>query len=208
MKKIIILVMAVVATMSLSAQQYALHYGAVDGPVVAAGDTVEYTTTDLDMNTMHMAFIYLYIENLTQEGLSTDNDIVMLEGPEGLVTDLCAGGNCPQQGEYTLVPGDNPEMPLTIEPHLLPEYGGMTVLYRITVANARTMDNAVTVYLRVNISESQTGIGAVVAPAVKVYPNPTRGKVKVGDREYDLGGRSAGVYYLPTENGTARVIKL
>lgn len=208
MKKSIILLLAIMATMTLSAQQYALHFGTVDGPVVAAGDTVEYTTTDQEMNIMHMAFIYLYIENLTAGDLATDNEVVMLEGPEGLETDLCAGGNCPQQGEYTIVPGNNPDMPLTIEPRLQPEYGGETILYRITVGNARTMENSVTIYLKVNISTAQNGIDAVNAAAVKVYPNPTRGKVTVGDKEYDLSGRSAGVYYLPVEGGSARVIKL
>lgn len=208
MKKSIILLMAIVATLSLGAQNYALHYGSVDGPVIAAGDTVEYTTTAEDMNIMHMAFIYLYIENLTTEDLTTDNDVVLLEGPDSLAWDLCAGGNCPQQGEYTLVPGDNPEMPLTIEAHLLPEYSGGHILYRVTVGESRNLENGVTVYLRVNIAANSGINSAENADAVKVYPNPTRGKVKVGDKEYDLSGRSAGVYYLPVEGGSARVIKL
>ena len=208
MKKIFVLLLAIVATMSLSAQKYALHFGAIDGPVVAAGDTVEYTTTDQEMNIMHMAFVYLYIENLTADSLSTDNDVELVEGPEGLETELCAGGNCPQQGEYTLAPGDNPEMPLTIEPRLLPEYDGLHIVYRITVGEAHGLANGVTVFLRVNVSGSDGIEQAVNAEGVKVYPNPTRGKVTVGDKEYDLGGRAAGVYYLPVKGGAARVIKL
>ena len=207
MKKTIILVLAIVATMSLSAQKYALHFNAVDGPVIAAGDTAEYTTTDIDM-TRQMAYIYFYIENLTEETLTTDNLVETIEAPEGLVTELCAGGNCPQLGTYELVPGENPEMPLTIEPVLVPEYGGQHILYRITVGEGRNLDNSVTVCLRVNISEVN-GINRVEnAEAVKVYPNPTHGKVTVGEKEYDLSGRAAGVYYLPVIGGAARIIKL
>lgn len=208
MKKSIILLLAIVATISLGAQNYALHFGSVDGPVVAAGDTVEYTTTDVDMNIMHMAYLYLYIENLTDGDLVTDNEIETIEGPAGLETEWCAGGNCPQQGQYTIVPGNNPEMPLTIEPHLLPEYGGQHILYRVTVGEGRNLENGVTVYLRVNIAANSGINSADNAEAVKVYPNPTRGKVTVGNKEYDLSGRSAGVYYLPVEGGSARVIKL
>ena len=208
MKKSIILLLAIVATLSLGAQNYALHFGTVDGPVVAAGDTVEYNTTAEEMDIVHMAFIYLYIENLTTEDLTTDNEVVVLEGPDGLETELCAGGNCPQQGQYTLVPGDNPEMPLTIEPHLLPEYSGGHILYRVTVGEGRNLENGITVYLRVNIAANSGINRAENADAVKVYPNPTRGKVTVGNKEYDLSGRSAGVYYLPVEGGSARVIKL
>ena len=208
MKKTIILLLAIVATMSLSAQKYALHFGAVDGPVIAAGDTAEYTTTDMDMNVMHMAFLYVYIENLTMVNLVTDNLIEVAEGPSDLITEICAGGNCPQQGVYTLVPGDNPDMPLTIEPHLLPEYGGQHILYRITVGEGENLENSITVYVKVHVSAT-SGINRVVNHnAVKVYPNPTRGKVTVGNQEYDLSGRAAGVYYLPAESGAARVIKL
>ncbi|MBR4505833.1 MAG: hypothetical protein IKP21_03575 [Bacteroidales bacterium] len=208
MKKSIILFLAIVATMSLSAQKYALHFGSTDAPVVVAGDTVEYTTTDIDMNVMHMAYLYIYIENLTDSNLVTDNDYEVLEGPADLETEVCAGGNCPQQGEYTLVPGDNPDMPFTLEPHLKPEYGGQHILYRVTVGEGRNLENGVTVYIRVNITANSGINSADNAEAVKVYPNPTRGKVTVGDKEYDLSGRSAGVYYLPVEGGSARVIKL
>ncbi len=151
MKKSIILLLAIMATMTLSAQQYALHFGTVDGP---AGDTAEYTTTDMDMNVMHMAFLYVYIENLTMGNLVTDNLIEVAEGPSDLITEICAGGNCPQQGVYTLVPGDNPDMPLTIEPHLLPEYGGQHILYRITVGEGVNLENSITVYVKVNMSLS------------------------------------------------------
>lgn len=209
MKKSIILLLAIMATMTLSAQKYALHFGTVDGPVIAAGDTAEYTTTDMDMNVMHMAFLYVYIENLTMGNLETFHEIAEREGPASLVTDICAGGSCPwDSNTYTLVPGDNSEMPLTIEPHLLPEYGGQHILYRITVGEGENLENSITVYVKVNVSTT-SGINRVVNHnAVKVYPNPTRGKVTVGNQEYDLSGRAAGVYYLPAESGAARVIKL
>lgn len=207
MKKSIILLLAIVATMSLSAQKYALHFNATDGPVVAAGDTAVYTTADIDI-TIGRAFINFYIENITDDTLTTDNSWEVTEGPADLETDICAGGNCPQQGMYDLVPGDNPDMPFTIEPILKPEYGGQYIIYRITIGEGRNLENSVTVYLRVNIIGNNGINRAENADAVKVYPNPTRGKVTVGDKEYDLSGRSAGVYYVPFEGGAARVIKL
>ena len=192
---------------SVGAQQYALHYGAVDGPVVGANDTSVYVTTNSDMNILHMSSVSLYIENMTSSPLETDNTIEMLEGPAGLVTSICAGGSCPQQGAYTLQPGDNEYMPLVIETHLQNSYIGQSVLYRVTVGNARGMANSVTTYIRVNIGTQ--GIESVDVENHKaVYPNPTTGKVTVGDEEYDLGDRPAGVYFINTGKGTARVIKL
>ena len=211
MKRIITLALAIVATVAFgnkaNAQQYALHYRTVDGPVVSEGDTVDYLTTD-DDKLMGLAYISFFIENLTSGNLLTDNEVVQLEGPEGLHTELCAGGNCPQQGPYTLAPGDNGQMPLTIEPTVLPQYAGQTVLYRVKVGNIGLVSNTVTVYLRVHMADN-LGIESAAAPvAPAAYPNPTTGRVTVGDREYDLSGRPAGVYYLPTEKGKAKVIKL
>lgn len=208
MKKTVIFLLAIVATMSLCAQNYALHFNAIDGPVISAGDTALYVTTDIDMNIQQRADVFFYIENLTEGNLVTDNEIEALEGPADLETEICAGGNCPQQGEYTLVPGNNPDMPLTIESHLKPEYGGQHILYRITVGEGRNLTNGVTIYLRINVSGNGGINQAENAEAIKVYPNPTRGKVTVGDKEYDLSGRAAGVYYMPVKGGAARVIKL
>lgn len=208
MKKTIILLLAIVATMSLSAQKYALHFNAVDGSVIAAGDTAVYTTTDIDM-TVQRAYLYFYIENLTEDTLNTNNELVVLEGPVDLETEVCAGGNCPwDSSTYSIAPGDNPDMPFTIEPLLKPEYAGQHIIYRVTVGEGRNLENSVSVFLRVNISESNGIEQAVNDGAMKVYPNPTRGKVTIGDKEYDLSGRAAGVYYLPVKGGTARVIKL
>ena len=188
-------------------QQYALHYGAVDGPVVGANDTTVYTTTDDDMNIMHMAYVFLYIENLTQNSLVTNNTIEVVSGPVGLETEVCAGGFCPQRGSYTLQPGDNDMMPIIIEPHLQAEYVGQSILYRVTVGNNGTMDNSTVTYVKVNIGT--IGIEDVEVDARKAaYPNPTTGKVMVGGTEYDLSDRPAGVYFLPAGKGTARVIKL
>ena len=188
-------------------QQYALHYGAVDGPVVGANDTTVYVTTSSDMDILHMSSVLLYIENLTSTPLVTNNTIEMVEGPAGLVTSICAGGSCPQQGAYTLQPGDNEYMPLVIESHLLDSYIGQSVLYRVKVGNDGTMANAVTTYLKIDIGTQ--GIDGVEVDGKKVaYPNPTTGKVMVGDKEYDLSDRPAGVYFLSTGKGTVRVIKL
>ena len=207
MKKIIILSMAMMVAFGVGAQQYALHFGSVNGPVVGVNDTSVYTTTDDDMNDLHMSSVSLFIENLTSGPLETNNTIEMVEGPAGLVTTVCAGGSCPQQGAYTLQPGNNDFMPLVIESHLLESYIGQSVLYRVTVGNDRGMANAVTTYVRVNIGTF--GIDAVEVDGKKVaYPNPTTGKVTVGDKEYDLSDRPAGVYFLSTGNGTARVIKM
>ena len=65
MKKIIILSMAMMVAFGVGAQQYALHFGSVNGPVVGVNDTSVYTTTDDDMNDLHMSSVSLFIENLT-----------------------------------------------------------------------------------------------------------------------------------------------
>lgn len=201
MKKVIILLLAVVATMSLSAQTYALHLNSADSAVIAEGDTVVYTIPATYV--MDRAYINFYIDNLTDEAILTDNEITLCEGPSNLHFEVCAGGFCPQQGPYTLQPGPNPYMPLTVEPFTT-GMQGKTALFRVKVGKSPTLSNSVTVYLKV-VFESNSGIADIQAPAtVKAYPNPTTGKVTVGDKEYDLSGRPAGVYYL----GKTRVIKL
>lgn len=206
MKKIIILVMTLVAIMGVNAQSYALHFNSTDSPVVAPGDTVVYTITENDY-LFERAYINIYIDNVTDSDLMTDNTIRVTEGPAGLEYEICAGGFCPQQGPYNLVPGPNPLMPLTIEP-LTAGMEGNVAIFEITVGESPRMDNGVTIYLKVVFPGENLGISGVNRTAEKVYPNPTTGKVTVGDREYDLGGRPAGVYYLPAKQGSARVIKL
>ena len=207
MKKFIILFLAMMMAFGVGAQQYALHYGALNGPVMGANDTTEYNTTADDLNITHMAYLFVYIENLTNGPLETDNEIMKVEGPDGLVTEVCAGGFCPQMGSYTLEPGDNDLMPIIIEPHLEASYVGQSILYRVTVGNANGLANSVTTYIKVNIGTQ--GIDDVEVDGKKtVYPNPTTGKVTVGDEEYDLSDRPAGVYFINTGKGTARVIKL
>lgn len=206
MKKTIILLLAMVATMSLSAQIYALHLDSVNSPVIAEGDTVVYTATEAAFS-MDRLYINFYIDNLTEDPVLTNNEVTLLEGPANMNFEVCAGGYCPQRGSYTLAPGQNPYMPLTVEPFTA-GMRGKTALFRVVVGEEPSLTNSVTVFLKV-VFPANNGIadreGAV---AGKVYPNPTSGKVTVGDKEYDLSGRPAGVYYLPANGGNARVIKL
>ena len=207
MKRIVTFMLALVATVSLSAQSYALHLNSPDSAIIAAGDTAIYTITDHDF-VMGRAYINFYIDNLTESAILTDNDIQLVEGPSGLEFEICAGGFCPQQGPYTLQPGANPYMPLTIEPFTT-GMQGKTALFRVKVGKSPSLNNSVTVYLKVIFPGDNEGIADTQAPlSVKGYPNPTTGKVTVDDREYDLSGRPAGIYYLPTDKGTARIIKL
>lgn len=211
MKQIITIVLAFVATVCLggkvNAQQYGLHFQDISAAYLNDGDTVYYHTTDDDA-IVGLAYISFYIDNLTDQPVLTDNEVTMIEGPDGMETELCAGGNCPQQGPYILQPGQNELMPLTIEPQVVKQFAGDTLLYRVKVGNVGLTNNVVTVYLRVYIA-SNVGIESVENPqALMAYPNPTKGRVTVGDREYDLSGRPAGVYFLPGNGSPVRVIKL
>ena len=210
MKKNIITVVAL-ATMMLiggvsSAQQYALHFREASAPAIEPNSTVEYTTEDWEEE-LGMAAISFIIENLTDSPLMTVQEVTMLEGPEAMAhPEVCGGGTCPWDGQpYAVEPGMNPLLPLTLDIMTRGNVGS-SVLYRIDVWEDGNRSNSISVNLRVNVG--QVGIENVEITPVSVYPNPTTGKVKVGDEEFDLSDKPAGVYFLPYEGGAARVIKM
>lgn len=134
----------------------AIRYGAVDGPYVYDGDTVVYTTTDFDMNSMHRADIYIYIDNQTTRNLTVSHTLDAVEGPANLETATCAGGHCPWDGlPYLLGPGVESDKPFTIEASLLPEYSGQSIIYRFVTGKTREagapLEDPVTVYVRINV---------------------------------------------------------
>ena len=129
----------------------ALHLGAVNGNYIYDGDTVRYTTTDVDMNGMHRADVHIFIENQTSAELQVNHSYEVLQGPDGLNTEVCAHGTCPWDGEvYTIEPGPYAN-PYTIETHLEPEYSGQQILYMVKVGKGRRIEDPVTFYLLVSV---------------------------------------------------------
>lgn len=207
MKRIFTFVMAMAAVMLLggnaNAQQYALHIGET---TYADGDTAIYTPQDWEYD-LNQTVCNVIIENLTEDVLNTTQQATVVSGPEGQTLEICAGGNCPWNGQpYDLAPGVNSDKPITVELHLEKSYTGES-LVKVVVGNAPDMANSTTLYIRVVYDKSAIA-GAEMPQAVRAYPNPTRGTVTVGDKVYDLGGMPAGLYMLPSEQGMVRVIKL
>lgn len=131
----------------------AIRYGAADGAYVYPGDTVVYNTTDADMNMLHMASVFLFIDNQTQNDLEVRHMYEKLQGPDTLVTDFCANGYCPWdiRSPYTLTPGVDPEKPVTLKAHLHPVYSGQQILYKLVTGKVSDMADQVTVYVLVNV---------------------------------------------------------
>lgn len=207
MKKTFTFAMALAALALLganaNAQQYALHLGET---TYANGDTAVYTPQDWEYD-LNQTVCNILIENLTDGVLNTTQEATVVSGPQGQHLEICAGGNCPWNGQpYDLEPGLNSEKPITLELSLDKSYTGES-LVKVVVGNSPELGNSTTLYVRVVYDKSAIA-GAEMPQAVRAYPNPTRSKVTVGDKVYDLSGRPAGVYVLPTEKGMVSVIKL
>ncbi len=208
MKKIIIILMAMMATVTISAQSYTLHLDSINAAALNDGDTVVHMVTDIERQ-LGTAIINLYVENLTDYVQTTDQVVTVVDGPSDLEVAICAGGLCPiypnMPPPYEIEANTIFSEPLQVKPHLT-GVDANELLLRLEGFNSSRPSNKITVFLRVVINNN--AIDAAEAETVKVYPNPTTGKVVVGDKEYDLSGRPAGVYCLPSKQGTARVIKL
>ena len=217
MKKIItsLFMTAVMAAFSVgaSAQVYALHFRSADAEALEPGATVSYAASEDDIESDLIA-LNIYIENLTEQAISTTHTIEQIEGPSGLLESMrvCAGLTCPWNGEpYNLDPGIGRDYPLTLD---IPtaNYMNTSSLLKITVKPAFQSLEGTVMYLRVTIGN--VGIDDVAGEenAVTAWPNPTRGAVTVGNGEhqehYDLSDRPAGVYALPYNGGWIKVVKL
>ena len=213
MKKTIMTILAVAMTAlfggNAAAQQYALHYSDSTTARLAEGDTITHLLQDWEAE-MHVAYISFYVENLTDDTLATNQIVTAIDMPSGMNFVVCAAGQCREDQQllpdYKIAPKSIHNEVVTIEPH----FEGLEVgeaIFKLEVGNAGTMDNKVTVYIKLDISK-RASISDVHQNPIKVYPNPTRGRVTVGDSEYDLSTRPAGVYVLPYEGSAVRVIKL
>lgn len=126
---------------------YALHY---QNRTLEESQTIYYTATEEDISDNYIE-IALEIENLTSSTLSTSQSVVMTEGPDGFPeAEICAGGNCPWNGQaYDVAPGlyENP-----IYIHLMPAgFSGQTVTYTITVGEGKSLNNPTVAYLVVTM---------------------------------------------------------
>ena len=126
---------------------YALHY---QDRTLEPGQTVYYTATEDDIadNFLEMMF---YIENLTTSTLNTSQSLVQTDGPSDFpAPELCAGGNCPWNGQpYPVAPGMYEN---AIFVHLAPQgFSGQTVKYTLTVGEGMNLNNPTVAYLVVTM---------------------------------------------------------
>lgn len=212
MKKTITLCVALVATLIFGGktfgQSYELYFNDSTSTALNNGDTVEYTPRSWERQ-IHLAQINFFVKNLTDDDLLTDQVVTVMNGPSDMEIGLCAGGNCPippaLPPAYTVEAHRIHPDPITLKVHLEDSYSGSAII-KLTVGVSPRINPSVTAFLKINFGTA--GIENAQRQEVKVYPNPTRGKVTVGEKEYDLSQQPAGIYMVPCENGTARIIKL
>lgn len=133
---------------------YAFVYG---GERIAALDTVVYTV-GRDAMENDFADITFFIDNLRDEPMLATQRVDILQGPSKMGDNeyICGGGECPWDGQaFMLEPGINEKMPLTydLHPSVMGDYN--SVLMRLVVGDAKdgdakTIDHATIIYLRIN----------------------------------------------------------
>lgn len=129
---------------------YKLHLGSVDSPALADGDTVDYEPARWERD-LTMTQAIFYIENCTSAPVMTTQTYEFVEGQTGQLLEICAGGNCPWNGQpYEVAVGVDDQKPVTVEVGLSDEYTGVSIV-KLKVGRAETMADAVTVYLRVHL---------------------------------------------------------
>lgn len=212
MKKNIIacltLALAITLGCTANAQKYALHFGSTDAAVISDGDTINYTPADWEVE-LGMAYINFYVENLTGAPQTVNQHVDLLTTSVDMAFSVCAAGQCMEDQDmlpnYIINPNSVYTNPITIEPHFS-GFNECDVIFKVTVGDADGLENAVTAFI--HFSYSRNGISDVNQEQIRVYPNPTRGHVTIGDTEYDLRDRPAGMYILPYKGSAVRVIKL
>lgn len=129
---------------------YKLHLGATDSQALADGDTVDYEPARWERD-LNMTQAIFYIENCTSAPVMTTQTYEFVEGQTGQLLEICAGGNCPWNGQpYEVAVGVDDQKPVTVEVGLSDEYTGVSIV-KLKVGRAETMADAVTVYLRVHL---------------------------------------------------------
>lgn len=129
---------------------YKLHFGSVDSQALADGDTVDYTPERWEQE-LAMTQAIFYIENCTSAPVMTTQTYEFVDGQDGQLLEICAGGNCPWNGQpYEVAVGVDDQKPVTLEVGLSEAYTGVSVV-KLRVGRAETMADAVTAYLRVHL---------------------------------------------------------
>ena len=131
-----------------AATTFAFHF---NGQPVEPGATLIYNATSDDIAD-DMVAVNLILENLTSSEVMATHRIEIAEGPADMNDfSVCAGGSCPWNGEpYTLVPGQNPDKPITFELVPSKHSSHATAKYRVAVTTAR-MTEPTYIFIRVNL---------------------------------------------------------
>lgn len=127
---------------------------ASDGPIIAAGDTLRYTTTDVDMNGLHYHAAAIFVDNKTADSYAFNRSIEVLQGPSDLTVseclDMCYDGLIPAEKlPYNVASGACQEY--AIHTNLKPEYSGQQVLYKVTLGQGQRISDPMTFYLLVSV---------------------------------------------------------
>ncbi len=115
-------------------------------------DTVVYSLSQAEVADDFTTISFVY-NNLTNGALNTTQKVEILQGNTDLAKDeyICGGGSCPWNKEpFSLAPGLNNDMPLTIDIHPSEIGSTNTALFRLTVGEAPKFSHATIIYLRVN----------------------------------------------------------
>lgn len=128
---------------------YKLHFKTANSAALANGDTVEYTAEDWERS-LGMTQAIFFIENCTSAPVMTTQTYEFVEGKDGQLLEICAGGNCPWNGQpYEVAVGVDDQKPITVEAGLNEAYTGVTIV-KLTVGRAETMADAVVAYVRIH----------------------------------------------------------
>lgn len=130
------------------------HLDAENGPAVVAGDTVRYTTTDVDMNGLRYHAVKIFVDNKTADSYPFNRILEVVQGPADLVVSECLGlcydGLIPAEKlPYNIASGVCEEY--SIHTNLKPEYSDQQVLYKVTLGQGQRISDPMTFYLLVNI---------------------------------------------------------
>lgn len=176
MKKFLFLAFVLGCCGILQAQSYTIMFH--DTPY-GEGDTILYFVQDYEAEG-GLAAISLYVHNNTATDLLTDDNVETINAPSGMTfAGVCAGGNCPQQGPFTVPANSTDENPLTVEVAIEPSVASDAAgLFKVTVGEAPALANPTIAYLRV-LMPNANGIAAVSSIQSKVYPNPASHQVSI-----------------------------
>ena len=133
----------------------ALHAHTENGPYVHDGDTLVYSTTDVDMNGARFHEAKFFIDNQTNEDYAFNRELQKLGGPSDLTMSECLGlcytGLIPANRLPFTISANAHGVEYSIDSHLKPEYSGQQIFYKLTVGKGQGMDDPMTIYIRINV---------------------------------------------------------